>query len=57
MTRKDYKIIAKAIAKADCKEALVNELCRVFKEDNPNFDAYKFCLACERGGKGAKLGW
>jgi len=49
MTKKDYKLIAKAIANTDCKSALVDELCREFKVDNPNnFDAYKFRQACEK---------
>ncbi len=43
MTRKDYIAIAKAIAGGNFdREALVNRLCQVFKEDNPRFDAERF---------------
>ena len=43
MKRKDDIAIAKAISAGNFdREALVNRLCKVFKEDNPRFDAQRF---------------
>lgn len=50
MTRKDYSMIAGAIATSGlperARETLVNNLCRKFAEDNERFDASKFIEAC-----------
>ena len=58
MTRKDYVKIAKAISNvpnSDDNEriwnnAVVDELCTIFKEDNPNFDRTRFLTACNEEG-------
>ena len=50
MTRKDYLILAKVLAKSDKviqKEALISSLCWELELDNPNFDSVKFRIACE----------
>jgi|OM-RGC.v1.038102640 hypothetical protein len=46
MTRKDYIKFAKAIKnnKQDI-ESLLNELCKIFEEDNSNFDRDRFIEA------------
>lgn len=50
MTRKDYVMIAGAIATAGlperARETLINNLCRKFSEDNERFDAVRFSEAC-----------
>lgn len=46
MTKKDYEMVAKAIAETDYKDTLVDRLSHDFKADNPNFDGYKFWRAC-----------
>jgi hypothetical protein len=50
MTRKDYTMIAHAIASAGLpegtRETLVRNLCKGFQEDNEKFDAVKFAQAC-----------
>ncbi len=50
MTRKDYVAIARAIAlvRGDCDGLvpLVEELCAIFKADNPRFDKDRFISAC-----------
>ena len=54
MTKKDYIKIAKAISESTSnskddefvsKPYLVDELCTIFKEDNPNFDRARFVNA------------
>ena len=61
MTRKDYVKIAKAInnnsysatkmgIKYLAQENLLNALCTIFKEDNPNFDRTRFLTACNEEG-------
>ena len=61
MTRKDYVKIAKAInnnsysatkmgIKYLAQENLLNALCTIFKEDNPNFDNSRFIKACNEEG-------
>ncbi len=48
MTKKDYIIVAKVLAKAfatstiDGTQGLIDLLCPAFKNDNPNFDAKRF---------------
>ena len=59
MTRKDYVKIAKAISNVPnsdanetiWKNAVVDELCTIFIEDNPNFDRTRFLTACNEEGK------
>ena len=49
-TRKHYKEIAEIISKIeDHKEyfRMVGQFSQYFKKDNPNFDAYKFQVACD----------
>ena len=56
MTRKDYVKIAKAISESRStdlgdenvlnEDRLIEELCTIFKEDNPNFDNTRFTKAC-----------
>ena len=57
MTRKDYQKLAGAIQRNTqpfmmhrptviYKSALMHDLCTIFKEDNPRFDAEKFIEAC-----------
>ena len=56
MTRKDYVKVAKAINNNSygigkhsiVKDNLVNELCTIFEEDNPNFNPSIFKNACAR---------
>jgi hypothetical protein len=59
MTRKDYVKIAKAISESTSnsnddefvsKPYLVDELCTIFKEDNPNFNPSIFKNACNKEG-------
>ena len=58
MTRKDYVKIAKAISNVPnsdanetiWKNAVVDELCSIFIEDNPNFDRTRFLTACNKEG-------
>ena len=58
MTRKDYVKIAKAISNVPnsdanetiWKNAVVDELCSIFIEDNPNFDRTRFLTACNEEG-------
>lgn len=61
MTRKDYFLIAKAIKTAfptdfdaignrrigTPKRALLRELIPALKADNPNFQSFRFLLACD----------
>lgn len=53
MTRKDYTMIASAIASAHipevAQENLIRNLCKGFREDNERFDAVKFAEACKNG--------
>ena len=57
MTRKDYQKLAEAIQRNTqpfmmhrptviYKSALLQDLCTILKEDNPNFNAEKFIEAC-----------
>ena len=46
LTRKCYRIIAKAIKTSNSKDEIVNKLCDEFRYDNYNFDSYKFKTAC-----------
>ena len=50
MTRKDYIAIADALASVEFshKSAVVYALCRVFRDDNPRFDANRFKEAVNR---------
>ena len=50
MTRKDYIAIAGVLAAVDFpdKPFVVDALCRVFKKDNPRFDADRFIIASNR---------
>ena len=58
MTRKDYVKVAKAINNNSYgigkhsigKNNLVDELCTVFEEDNPNFNNSRFIKACNEEG-------
>ena len=62
MTRKDYVKIAKAINNNSysatkggmnyliIEENLINALCTIFIEDNPNFDRARFLTACNEEG-------
>ena len=58
MIRKDYVKIAKAISNVPnsdtnetiWKNAVVDELCTIFIEDNPNFDRTRFLTACNEEG-------
>ena len=54
MTKKHYKILAEAIRKATDtngaiihKDQLISELVQRLKEDNPNFDGFRFIEACQ----------
>ena len=56
MTKKDYVKIAKIIKdstkyglKEDVlpKDYFINKISRMFKEDNSNFDKYRFIDACD----------
>jgi hypothetical protein len=57
MTRKDYVKIAEAVNESRCREVgsfnvvyeedLIENLCSVFEQDNPNFDRNKFVEACK----------
>lgn len=46
LTRKYYRVIAKAIQTSNTKDEMVNKLCDEFRYDNHNFDSYKFKTAC-----------
>ena len=58
ITKKHYVKIAKAINENTAigdplesvtvvKGSLVDELCAIFEEDNPNFDRARFITACD----------
>lgn len=47
LTRKYYRMIAKAIKTSSNKDELIDKLCDEFKSDNYNFDRYTFKQACE----------
>ena len=42
LSKKTYVVIAKAIKESKTKDELVNRLCFEFKNDNPNFDSWRF---------------
>lgn len=46
LSRKYYRVIAKAIQTSNTKDEIVNKLCEEFRYDNYNFDSYKFKTAC-----------
>ena len=50
MTKKDYKLIAQAIADtwchAECSKAIVWSLIEVLEQQNPKFNRSKFLEAC-----------
>lgn len=46
LTKKHFKLIANSLRVSDTREALIYNLCRVFEEENPNFDEVKFKEAC-----------
>ena len=46
LTRKYYRMIAKAIKTSNNKDELINKLCDEFKSDNYKFDRYTFKEAC-----------
>lgn len=53
MSRKNFEAIAKAISDAsecdnteDLLTVLLNDLCRHFRTENPNFDRDRFFTAC-----------
>jgi hypothetical protein len=52
MTRKDYVLIARAIASAGLGEweraEVIKKLCAVFREDNERFDSMRFAEACKK---------
>lgn len=50
LSRKYYRIIAKAIRTSNDKQELIDRLCDEFKSDNYNFDSYRFETACKNGG-------
>ena len=52
MTRKHYIMIAKTIKQHSInnaldKDAIVNTLCIMFKQDNERFDVSRFISACD----------
>lgn len=55
MTKKDYIKLAELINDQTaipsqqfiCKEAFINGLCSILKEDNPRFDRERFIAACK----------
>lgn len=49
LSRKYYRMIAKAIKTSNDKQELIDNLCREFKSDNYNFDSYIFESACKNG--------
>ena len=55
MTRKHYVLIAGLLASSATddisKNSLVLELCHIFKDENPNFNADKFYKACYAGNR------
>jgi hypothetical protein len=46
MTRKDYKLIAECISKADTIQQVIDNLCLELKQDNIRFNSEKFREAC-----------
>lgn len=46
LSRKYYRIIAKAIKTSNNKDELIEKLSDEFKADNYNFDRYTFKEAC-----------
>ena len=59
MTRKDYVKIAKAISESKSNSGrdefvsrpyVIEKLCTIFIEDNPNFDRTRFLTACNEEG-------
>lgn len=58
MTKKDYIKIAKVIKDNSTstgklsRQSFIDDLCIMFKEDNPNFDSCKFWYACDPYNKG-----
>ncbi len=46
LSRKYYRMIAKAIKISDSKQQLIDRLCDEFKNDNPYFDCDVFLDAC-----------
>ena len=59
MTRKDYVKIAKAISESTSNSGrdefvsrpyVIEKLCTIFIEDNPNFDRTRFLTACNEEG-------
>lgn len=58
MTRKDYNMIAAAIAGSglpeSAREVLINTLCKGFVEDNDRFDAIRFADACRNDPRHSK---
>lgn len=42
LSRKYYCTIAKAIKDSQSKDELIENLCREFRMDNPNFDSWRF---------------
>ena len=68
MTRKDYVLLAQAIQNARMGDVpklhqasvntVVDELCRVLKQDNPRFDSDRFKEQCMVSGcKCSKFTW
>ena len=58
MTKKDYILIARVFARfhftnttgePDKVKWIINELVKILKNDNPNFDSQKFLKACGIG--------
>lgn len=48
MTRKDYVLIAAAIARAefDARQEVAHYVAKALAEDNPRFDSARFLKAC-----------
>ena len=46
MTKKHFNAIAEILKSYDNKKDIINELARFCKEQNPNFDIYRFKVAC-----------
>ena len=52
MTKKDYIKIAKVIRNNSTatgklvRQSFIDDLCNIFKENNPNFDKVRFINAC-----------
>jgi len=53
MTKKDFIKIAKVIKNNStstgklARQSFIDDLCIMFKEDNPDFDSCKFWYACD----------